>query len=156
MNVAENTSADTRCCHFWKRNTQAGTMYSNVTWQQPTTPCVLWGVTSSGTRACRALATMTTRSKLHRNMVYRRLLGQSKARTASMRLDRLEWAAAYVRTTFTLSHWITRQGCATKIIFALPSARAPSCSLRFSVSGALMVCGSLGVGNSYLLSWCRV
>ena len=40
VNVLENTSLETRWFHFWKQNTQAGTTFSNVTWQHPTKPCV--------------------------------------------------------------------------------------------------------------------
>ena len=143
LNAVENISWDTRWLYFWKQNAQAGTKFSNVTWQQPTTPCV-----HSPPRGIGQMAHQQQDKTVQMvpNMVHRRLLGCTQAGNVSRRLDRLEWTAGYLRNT--LGYWIIRHGGAANLITALPSARAPRCLLCSLVSRALMVCDTLRVGNS--------
>ena len=142
LNAVENTSWDPRWFHSWSKIPRQWQRF----WMWPVnSPLRIASTHLLGESGKPRITSKTKRANWFPNMVHRRLLGYNQAEKVSRRLDRLEWMAAYVRNT--LSYWIIRPGGAANFILALPSARAPRCSLCSFVSRALMVCDTLRIGN---------
>ena len=73
---------------FVEKNTQAGSTFSNVTWQHSTALCLHSPPRGIGHTVHKQQD--KTRSDGSPNMVYRRLLVYNQARNVSIGLDRLE------------------------------------------------------------------
>ena len=85
VNAVESTSLNTSWLHFWKQNTQAGTMFPDVTWQQPTTR--IYSPPRGLGHTVHQSTSNTARSNMSPKMVHRRLLGYDQVRNALRRLQ---------------------------------------------------------------------